>query len=127
MSKVAFTLWFWVMVTLQEPAVPVHTPPQPSKTEPWSAVSVSVTVLPAGKVALQAEPQLIPGGLLVIVPVPLPDLLIVTNAPVKLAVTCLSAFISRMQEPTPLHAPPHPTKSFPGSGMAVSVTEVPLL
>ena len=47
-------------------------PLQPSKTEPAPALAVSVTTVFSTYVWLQSEPQLIPAGLLVTVPVPEP-------------------------------------------------------
>jgi hypothetical protein len=45
---------------------------------------------------------------------------------VKVAVTLLSAFITREQEvPVPLHAPLQPEKVEPAAGVAASVTLVP--
>ena len=53
--------------------VPVHAPVQPAKTEFVPGLAVSVTGVPTGKLALQVDPQLIPAGVLVTVPVPLPE------------------------------------------------------
>jgi hypothetical protein len=70
--NVAVTDVFADSFTVQGP-VPLHVPPDhPPNTELVPAVAVSVTVVPLLKLALQAVPQLIPAGLLVIVPVPLP-------------------------------------------------------
>jgi hypothetical protein len=53
--------------------VPVHPPPdQPAKVDPDDAVAVRVTVLPLVNLAEHVAPQLIPAGLLVTVPVPVP-------------------------------------------------------
>lgn len=52
--------------------VPVHAPDQPVKTELASGFAVNVTVVPLENLALHAEPQLIPGGVLVTVPTPVP-------------------------------------------------------
>jgi hypothetical protein len=57
--------------------VPVHPPPfQPAKVEPLSGVAVKVTAVPRLNCALQFDPQLIPVGELVTVPLPVHDLLI---------------------------------------------------
>jgi hypothetical protein len=53
-------------------AVPVHAPDHPANVEPELAVAVSVTDVPLAKLALQVVPQLMPAGLLVMVPVPVP-------------------------------------------------------
>lgn len=50
--------------------VPEHAPDQPENAELEAGAAVSVTEVPAANVALQAEPQLIPAGALVTVPVP---------------------------------------------------------
>jgi hypothetical protein len=60
--------------TLQGP-VPEHAPLQPPNVAPAAGVAVSVTSVPPGYVALQPLPQLIPEGLLVTVPLPLPLLI----------------------------------------------------
>ena len=52
--------------------VPVHAPVQPANVEPEPAAAVSVTCVPLAKLALHVEPQLMPAGLLVTVPVPVP-------------------------------------------------------
>jgi hypothetical protein len=60
-------------------AVPAQPPPlQPVKIEPAAGVAARVTEVPAGYVAEQAVPQLIPAGELATVPAPLPALLTVT-------------------------------------------------
>jgi len=65
-----------VIVTTHAP-VPVQAPPQPAKLEPFVGVAVSVTRLPESKTASQNEElelQLMPGGELVTVPVPVPPI-----------------------------------------------------
>jgi hypothetical protein len=52
--------------------VPVHAPDHPANMEPVPGVAVSVTGVPLAKVAIHAVPQLMPDGLLVTVPVPVP-------------------------------------------------------
>jgi hypothetical protein len=65
-------LLFRVMV--QGP-VPEHPPPDhPVKVDPDDGAAVNVTLVPSIKDALQVEPQSIPAGVLVTVPVPVPDL-----------------------------------------------------
>ena len=52
---------------------PLQPPPdQPAKVELLEALALSVTCVPELKLALQADPQLMPAGLLLTVPVPLP-------------------------------------------------------
>ena len=69
--------------------VPEQLPDQPAKVDPLVGVAVSVTDVPEVKLAVQEKPQLIPLGLLVTVPLPVPDFetltLNVTN--VNVAVT----------------------------------------
>jgi hypothetical protein len=60
-------------VTLHVP-VPVQAPDQPANVEPAFAAAVRVTMVPLLKLALHVAPQLIPPGLLVIIPPPVPEL-----------------------------------------------------
>jgi hypothetical protein len=53
-------------------------PLQPVNVDPASAVSVSVTVVPLKKLALQVTPQSIPAGAETTLPVPVPPLSVVT-------------------------------------------------
>lgn len=70
----AVTVVAAVTVTVHVP-VPEQPPPvHPPKVEPLAGVAVSVTMVPLVTLSLQSAPQLIPAGLLVIVPVPNPDL-----------------------------------------------------
>jgi len=69
--NVAVTAWAALMVTEHVP-VPVQAPDQLAKVEPVPAAAVSVTTVPLAKLALHVAPQLIPAGLLVTVPVPVP-------------------------------------------------------
>jgi hypothetical protein len=82
--KVAVQLLFASMVTtpLLQP-VPV----QPAKVEPEAGVAVSVTSVPLLNDAEQVLPQLIPAGLLVTVPFPMP-LLVVVFTTVTVNVDC---------------------------------------
>jgi hypothetical protein len=58
--------------------VPEHAPLQPAKVEPAAGAAVRVTAVPGVKDCEQLAPQLIPAGLLVTVPVPVP--LLVTDS-----------------------------------------------
>jgi hypothetical protein len=69
--NVAVTEALPVNVTLQVP-VPVQAPDQPANVEPAFGTAVSVTMVPLVKLALHVAPQLIPAGLLVTVPAPVP-------------------------------------------------------
>ncbi|HET6789345.1 MAG TPA: hypothetical protein VFH49_15370 [Aquabacterium sp.] len=66
--KVAVTALLPFIVSVHAP-VPVQAPLQPAKTPPLLAAAVKVTVPPLANAALHVPPQLMPAGLLVIVPV----------------------------------------------------------
>jgi hypothetical protein len=72
--KVAVTDLSEFIVKVQVLLVPEQSPDQPAKVEPESAVAVRVTVVPEAKYATHPVPQLIPAGLLVTVPDPVPVL-----------------------------------------------------
>ena len=57
---------------------PVHAPVHPAKTELVPGLAVSVTGVPAVKLAVHTCPQLIPAGALVTVPVPVPEFVTVS-------------------------------------------------
>ena len=73
--KVAFTTLSADIDTVHAP-VPEQAPLQPAKVDPEAGVAVNVTDKVELKAAVQAEPQLIPAGLLVTVPLPVPSLVI---------------------------------------------------
>ena len=54
--------------------VPLHAPDQPENMEPELGVAVSVTAVPLANVPPHVVPQLIPEGLLVTFPFPVPVL-----------------------------------------------------
>jgi hypothetical protein len=71
--KVAVTVMLELSVTVQLP-VPEHPPPlQPENTERSLATAVRLTCVPPGKLAEQVVPQVMPAGLLLTVPLPVPD------------------------------------------------------
>ena len=75
-------------------------------------------------------PQLIPAGLEVTVPLPVPVLLTVSEKlwAVNVALTDVAAFMVATQLPVPEQpAPLQPANVDPPAGDAVSVTTVPLL
>jgi hypothetical protein len=119
------------MVTVHAP-VPEQPPVQPSKTDPDPGVEVSWTDVPLAKYAWQAPPcgnwQLIPGGLLVTVPVPLvfPVRLTVRDGfKSKVATIWRSALMVRSQAVVPEQAPVQPTKREVASGVGVITTLLP--
>jgi hypothetical protein len=63
------------IVTL--PSVQSASPVHPANVEPADGEAASATPVPEVNAALHVAPQLIPAGVLVTVPVPLPALLIV--------------------------------------------------
>ena len=69
--NVAITNLAAVMVTEQVP-VPTQAPLQPAKVEPAAAAAVRATTVPLRKLAAHVVPQLMPVGLVVTVPLPLP-------------------------------------------------------
>jgi len=69
--KVAVATIFAFMVMVQGP-VPLHDPVQPAKKDPFAGTAVSLTCVPDPNIALHVEGQLMPAGVLVTVPVPLP-------------------------------------------------------
>jgi hypothetical protein len=75
--NVAVTEALPVNFTLQAP-VPVQAPDQPANVEVVFEAAVSVTTVPLVKLALHVAPQLIPAGLLVTVPAPVPAFLTVS-------------------------------------------------
>jgi hypothetical protein len=127
--KVAVTDLAALMVTLQVP-VPLQAPPQPANVEPEPATCVRVTTVPLLKFALHVLGQLIPVGLLVIVPDPVPASVTerakVVTVVLNVAVTDLAALMVTLHEPVPLHAPVQPAKVDPAVAFAVKVTTVPL-
>jgi hypothetical protein len=94
-TKPAVTVVLPLSVSVQL-AVPLHPPPdQPVKFEPLAAAALKVICVPVSKLAVHVLPQLIPDGVLVTVPVPLPDWvtdsMLVAGFCVKIAVTVVSA------------------------------------
>ena len=73
MPKLADTVVFALIVTLHAP-VPVQPPDHPPNVEVDPGASLSVTTVPAGNEYWHVVPQLMPAGLLVMVPVPVPEL-----------------------------------------------------
>jgi hypothetical protein len=71
-ANVAVTALAESMVTVQLP-VPVHAPLQPVNVDMPSGIAVSVTIVPVPNNAEHVAPQLMPAGLDVTLPLPVPD------------------------------------------------------
>lgn len=71
--NVAVTEALAVNVKLHVPA-PLQAPDHPANVELELGAAVSVTSVPLAKLALHVDPQLMPEGLLLTVPVPVPAL-----------------------------------------------------
>ena len=129
-AKVAVTEVAPSSVTVQAP-LPVHPPPvQPVKAVFWLVgVAVSVTAVPAAKLAEHVLAQLIPAGALVTMPC-FPEIFTVRAtgcAGPKVAVMLTAEASVTAQGPVPVHPPPlQPVKLDPEPALAVRVTVVPL-
>lgn len=88
-------------------------------------MAVRATVVPGLKFAVQVEGQLIPAGLLVIVPVPVMETVSWAGV-AKDAPSCVSADNVNLHV-RPLQAPLKPVKFWPAPGVAVNVTVAPRL
>src|SRR5439155_7493247 len=109
-------------------AGPLQAPPQLAKRVWIPGAAVSVTWVPAVKLAEQVGPQSIPAGVLVTVPPadPRSATASVTGVSVNVALTVVASPIVTTQVPGPLHPPPlQPAKTDPAAAVAVSVTVVP--
>jgi hypothetical protein len=112
---------------VQVAVVPVQPPAHPTKVEPSAAVAVRVTAVPGSKLALHVCPQLMPDGLLLTLPLPVPVMVTASvGKSLKVAVTEIFFVNVTVQALTPLHTPDHPAKKELAAGDAVSVTFVPL-
>src|SRR6266536_2158644 len=78
--KVALTVLAASIVRLHEAAFPVQPPLQPVNVEPAAAISETVTTVPGLYSSAQSDPQLMPSGLLLTVPLPEPSLLTAREA-----------------------------------------------
>jgi phage tail protein X len=126
--NVAVTALAAVMVTLHVP-VPEQAPLQPAKVDPADAVAVRVTTVPLVKLALQVLGQVMPAGLLLTFPLPVPASVTVRAKvdALNVAVTAFAAVMVTLQVPVPEQAPLQPAKVDPAAAVAVKVTIVPLV
>ena len=131
-AKLAVMLLAAFIVTTHDP-VPVQVPPQPVKLEPLAGVALKVTLEALLKVAVQVVPQLMPAGLLEMVPVPVPFFVrlsanVEDTAVLKVAVTDFAAFTVTVQvKVVPVQAPPQAAKLEPPLADAVNVRLEPPL
>jgi hypothetical protein len=65
------------MVT-EQADVPLHPPDHPEKVALDAGAALRVTSVPAEKPAVHVDPQLMPEGLLVMLPPPVPDVVTVS-------------------------------------------------
>jgi hypothetical protein len=112
------------MVTL--PSEQSVSPLQARKKDPAAGVTVNETTCPDKNGALQVAPQLIPAGLLVIVPPPVPLLFTVSRLVgvelrMKVAVQLRACDITTLPLAQSV-SPVHPTNSDPAAGAAVKTT-----
>lgn len=118
----------WFALPAQGPAVhPVNSPAEGEANK--------VMLVPAGKLAEHVEPQLIPVGVLVTVPLPEPVSDLVTETvklvppppeELKVAVTVVLLVSLIVAVPVPEVPPPlQPANTEPAAGVAVRVTVVP--
>ena len=127
-AKVAVTEAAAFSVTSQV-VVPEHPPLHPVKLEESFGAAVRVTSVPVMNELEHAVPQLIPLGLLITLPPPLPARVTErteTGAAANVAVT--DSFVVNVRvhvAAVPEHAPPHPLNSDRRFGEADSVTFVP--
>ena len=104
--------------------MPPQAPLQPLNFQPLTGVAVRVTCVPGAKFALHIDPQLIPAGELVTVPLPV-TLTDSATSCTNVADTDCGEFIVTVHPALPLQAPPQPLKLQPLAGVAVRVTGVP--
>lgn len=76
LEKVAVTDLSALIVTVQVVEVPLHAPPHSLKLAPDPADAVSVTLVLIAYTSEQSEPQLMPAGLLVTVPLADPAMVV---------------------------------------------------
>jgi hypothetical protein len=126
-ANLAVTVLAPSTATVQDGALAGAHPVQPAKAEPGSGFAVSVTVVPAGKLAPQALAQSIPVGSLATLPRPVPVASVVTLTlnEANVAVAVLAAVMTTVQTLPIAVAHPVHTVPRPGPGLEVSVTLCP--
>ena len=121
-----------VIVNVQVPVPSQGPAPHPVKVDPSEAVAVNVIGVPLAKLAEHVAPQLIPAGVLLTVPAPVPALVTVRVkllvVVLKVAVTPSAALMVTEHVPVPVQpAPLHPANVDPLAAAAVSTTTCPLV
>jgi hypothetical protein len=109
------------------PSLQSTSPLHPAKNDPAAGVPVRVTTCPKANDALQLLPQLIPAGLLVIVPLPAPCLLNVSvlgGTELKVAIQLRPVDIVTLPS-LQSELPVHPAKEEPALAVAVRTTACP--
>ena len=111
------------------PPVAVQLPDQPANVEPAAGVAVKVTAVPLLKVVEQVLPQLIPVGLLVTLPVPVPARFTVSVYAVIRLNTAVQLMLPLIVTLPSLQSawPDQLAKVEPLAGVAVNFTSVPLV
>jgi len=111
--------------------VPVQPPPlQPVNVEPALGAAVRTTDWPKSYEEEHVAPQVMPAGVELTVPAPVPAFATVTAnvCSVKVAVTLRAAVMETVHVPVPPQAPPlQPVNVEPTLGEAVRTTDVPSL
>jgi hypothetical protein len=108
-------------------SLPLQAPPQPMNLEPGADFAVSVTDVGEENHAEHLQPQLMPAGHDVTLPLPRPHLVTVNwyDGRLNLAVTYFAWFMYTVQVfSEPLQAPDQCENVDPSAGLAVSVTDV---
>src|SRR4051812_25092157 len=126
--KLAVTDVAAFMLTLHDAPETVSPPFHPLNTDSIPGVAVSVTIVPLSYTAEQFEPQLIPSGLEVTAPLPMPDFLTVSvkRSRVKVPTIDLDVLIVRRHVSAAAESQPLQVSNLdPATGVAVRVNAVP--
>jgi hypothetical protein len=99
--KLAITAALAVMVNVQVPVPSQSAPPHPANVELAFGAAVSVTAVPLAKFAEHVVGQLIPAGLLVTVPAPVPASVTVSETPEEGVITVESSAAGGAMDPPP--------------------------
>ena len=114
------------IVTVHVPVPKQPAPDLPVNVDPTTADAARVTMSPLTNVSTQSKPQLMPAGVLVTEPSPVPALLTVRlNSNRNSAATVRSSLIEIRQPPVPEQPVVHPTKMEPVAGAAETATDDP--